>query len=140
MDACSLETGWLKWIECHPSLAGYIQAVGTILAVLVAFFAPRISAYFERRARESERRSETKKFIRSRIPEAKEIGLRVANVRNALLDNQKQPPGDRNNRTDWFNTDAFLKPPNAMEYSYQWDSGLLEEKIKPFFPPRGCHT
>jgi hypothetical protein len=38
-------------MECHPGAAGYIQAIGTIAAVLIAFWAPQISERFERHSR-----------------------------------------------------------------------------------------
>jgi hypothetical protein len=31
---------WLRWIECHPGLAGYIQAAGVIVTVAIALLGP----------------------------------------------------------------------------------------------------
>lgn len=47
---------WLCWIEQHPGLASWVQAVGTILAVLVAVLVPTLSAWLSERARIKEAR------------------------------------------------------------------------------------
>src|SRR4051812_33615780 len=33
-DACTLEgLAFLRWIECHPALGGYLQAIGVVMAL-----------------------------------------------------------------------------------------------------------
>lgn len=40
-NACMSEPNWaLKWIECHPGLAGYIQAVGIVATLMIALLGP----------------------------------------------------------------------------------------------------
>ncbi len=39
---------WLRWIECHPGLAGYVQAVGVIATVALAVFGPPLILFFNR--------------------------------------------------------------------------------------------
>lgn len=45
-DACTFEpNSILRWIECHPSFAGYLQAIGTIAAFALALLAPPIVSW-----------------------------------------------------------------------------------------------
>jgi hypothetical protein len=54
-DACTQEANVeVRWFECHPGTASYVQAVGSILAILVAILAPIL---FDRHKRKSEARS-----------------------------------------------------------------------------------
>lgn len=40
-NACTMEpSAVLRWIECHPGLAGYVQAVGAVAAIAVALAFP----------------------------------------------------------------------------------------------------
>jgi hypothetical protein len=43
-DACLLEPNIaLKWIECHPSTAGWLQAVFSVMATLTEIYEGRIA-------------------------------------------------------------------------------------------------
>jgi hypothetical protein len=48
----------VRWIECHPGLAAWVQAVGTILAVVIALTVPIAAELLSRRGRS--RRTEEK--------------------------------------------------------------------------------
>jgi hypothetical protein len=49
-NACATEpSAVLRWIECHPGLAAWVQAVGTIAAVLLAMAVPVAAEFFVRR-------------------------------------------------------------------------------------------
>lgn len=43
-NLCSVD--WLHWIECHPGLAGYIQAAGVIITVALALLGPPVVLLF----------------------------------------------------------------------------------------------
>lgn len=48
----------MRWIECHPGLAGYLQAAGSLLALLIAIAVPwMIHRQQDRTAREPHQRS-----------------------------------------------------------------------------------
>src|ERR1041385_7341778 len=48
-NACAMEpSAVLRWVECHPGLAAWFQAVGTIAAVLLALAAPIASEFIAR--------------------------------------------------------------------------------------------
>ena len=51
-NACSMEpSAALRWVECHPGLAAWVQAVGTIAAVLLAIAVPTAVEFVARRGR-----------------------------------------------------------------------------------------
>lgn len=51
MNACTTETGWLRWIECHPGTAAWVQAIFTIVALLIAIGIPVFHDFLIRRRR-----------------------------------------------------------------------------------------
>lgn len=43
-DACTLEADrTLRWIECHPGVAGYIQAAGVVATIAIAVLGPPLA-------------------------------------------------------------------------------------------------
>lgn len=44
-----LDPSWLCWIETHPALAGWFQAVGSIAAIVVALLVPYVQHEVQRR-------------------------------------------------------------------------------------------
>jgi hypothetical protein len=49
-DACTMDPHWwMRNIECHPGLAAYVGAVGTIIALGVAIVVPFLSDKLNRR-------------------------------------------------------------------------------------------
>ena len=52
LNACGFEpSSAVRWIECHPGLAAWVQAVGTILAVVIALTVPIAAELLARRGR-----------------------------------------------------------------------------------------
>jgi hypothetical protein len=51
-NACTMDPHqWMRLIECHPSFAGYLQLVASIIAMAVAILAPVFIARSDRRRR-----------------------------------------------------------------------------------------
>jgi hypothetical protein len=68
-DACTLEpNAVLRWIECHPSAAGWAQAFGTFVAVLVAIAVPAIGRYLESTAIKADRADRSRQFVTNLLP------------------------------------------------------------------------
>jgi len=62
-DACTLEPNlWLRWIECHPALAGYLQTIGTIAAVSAAIAIPLLIRNADKAAARDNLRNRSKTF------------------------------------------------------------------------------
>lgn len=48
-DACTMDPHlWMRAIECHPSFAGYLQFIGTMLALIVAIGVPLLIDQLQR--------------------------------------------------------------------------------------------
>jgi hypothetical protein len=58
----------IKWIECHPGLAGYVQAVGVIAGVAIALFGPPIARWLERWHQRRARAKSIVRFARGCLP------------------------------------------------------------------------
>jgi hypothetical protein len=80
-------TDWLQWIECHPGLAAWVQAIGTITAVLIAVFLPLWLEHRAHRERSRVIRLETQAAF-SRVQQA------LAAVRMAVEQPREWPPDD----------------------------------------------
>jgi hypothetical protein len=118
-DACTMESSAiLRWMECHPGFAGYVQAVGTIGAVVIALYAPRIAAYFSRRANQEERRTRTLILVQSLGTPTIDVGVEADRIKRELEDIRKLPP-DSGAWPGWFEKKLLLKPPLQFEYLHQ---------------------
>lgn len=120
----------LQWIECHPGLSGYLQAVGTVLAILVAFYAPSISRWLDRRHARRLVVAASRQFMRSLRPAYASIE-NDSNKAIAALDAQTASPAEnelimkRGAETmslpnDWFNLLLVQLPPQ-LDYMDQHD-------------------
>lgn len=115
-DACIREP-WaiLRWIECHSGLAGYLQAVGTVAAVAVAAFAPRIAEWFQERRRKHELTVRTNLLLESLVTPTIDVGVAADSIKRQLVRFRGHPPTPTI-WTEWFDSDLFLKPPLAFEF------------------------
>jgi hypothetical protein len=71
---------WLRWIECHPGLSGYLQVLGTMLALFVAIGAPLLIELAQRRNIRRERRVRAASLLKA---VASDVG--IAATRAILL-------------------------------------------------------
>jgi hypothetical protein len=53
---------WVRFVECHPGLAGYVQAAGVILTILGAMFWPLLKRLYDRWLRSRARRQNTRRY------------------------------------------------------------------------------
>ena len=68
-NACEREANWiLRWIECHPGLAGYIQAIGVVITIIIAVLGPPLARYLERRKARAARKDLTNSIIQGAVP------------------------------------------------------------------------
>ena len=76
-NACTQEpNAWLRWIECHLGVAGFVQAIGTILAVVAAVI---IASAQSRTSVKVERERENAKRAADR-KSAHILALRLASI------------------------------------------------------------
>jgi hypothetical protein len=73
---------FLVWIEAHPGLAGWAQALGGILAVLAALMVPLRIQAIQRRLSRDERRREARGLAILLYPELVHLEMRLARARN----------------------------------------------------------
>ena len=51
-NACTMEPSIvLRWVECHPAMAAWVQAIGTIFAVFIAVAVPIAAEFLLKRGR-----------------------------------------------------------------------------------------
>lgn len=123
-DACTLEPFFLlRWIECHPSLAGYIQAIGTVLAVGVAMAAPAIESYFARRQAAKDLRARTLGFIEMLATPITDVGVDATRARAKWLAWKHGVP-QAHLWTDLLNEMLVKIPPELMSLGYANDFDL----------------
>jgi len=119
-NGCMNEPVWfLRWIECHPGLAGYIQAAGTVIAVLVALYAPRIASWFEYRQWRAKCKARTQMLLESLGMPVAEVGVRAVQIKIALA-RQTEPPASQEGWNVWFDT-VVLRLPAGLDY---WEQKL----------------
>jgi len=119
-NACMSEPNWvLKWIECHPGLAGYIQAVGVVATLMVALLGPPLArAVAHWRARLARRTATTNTICGS--DESVEALLERINGRLATVDTYGDPYG----------TDANLVFDNlGIEIPYRLDMQFFDNEV-----------
>lgn len=58
----------LRWIECHPSFAGYIVAVGTVAAFCLALFGPPLERWLRSKSETSALRTRTAQVLAAISP------------------------------------------------------------------------
>jgi hypothetical protein len=108
----------LRWMECHPGFAGYVQAVGTVGAIVIAMYAPRIAAHFSKKARQEERRARTLVLVRSLGTPTIDVGVEADRIKRALEEIKRLPP-NAGAWADWFEQRLLLKPPLQFEFLHQ---------------------
>lgn len=118
-DACTMEPfAVLRWMECHPGFAGYVQAVGTVGAVIIALYAPSIAAYFSRRASLEERRARTLILVQGLGTPTIDVGVEADRIKSALEEIRMLPPNP-GAWADWFENRLLLRPPLQFEFLHQ---------------------
>lgn len=107
---CIIEpVGILQWIECHPGLAGYLQAMGGVLAVLVAVFAPQIAARFQQKQLQAEANENTGRWVKvldAAMPSVVDMCAELS----FKIRTQTCPPAGGNLWSEWFQTIAYVMP------------------------------
>jgi hypothetical protein len=101
--------GLLPWIECHPGLAGYLQAIGVVAAVAMAFLAPNITARFQRKQAQDEIKQNTRRFIPT-LDKAMVVAVRTCQNIETKIILQQGPPTGGNAWSDWFQSIAYVMP------------------------------
>lgn len=81
MSACS-DPDWLCWVEAHPALAGWFQAIFSVLAILAAIAVPLLLAWLD--ASRHKRRLHIAAFRASTAALAT-LGLLVDRIRGARV-------------------------------------------------------
>jgi hypothetical protein len=131
-DACTMDPHqWMRFVECHPGFAGYIQAIGAIAAVFIAFLSPRIAAWFAERDRHAARLQRTRDLISGLETPAIDVGVAAAQIKDALDLWSKAPPGDLQ-WNNWCEKNLLLRPPPQFEFLYQALDGTEPSLIAPY--------
>jgi hypothetical protein len=94
----------LRWIEAHPGLAAWVQAIGAILAIIVAFLVVFLQQRLERRAAASERR-------------ARAIGLAILLHTDLVA---LQGAIDRTERAGALESEVLKVPASIVQYADQF--------------------
>jgi len=92
--------GWLvqfgSWIEQHPGIASWVQAVGATFAVIAAVLVPATQARYARRQREADRDLRAKSLAIAIYPELHHIRGAYRRIRHELTELAEQKrPADR---------------------------------------------
>jgi len=128
-NACIQDPNWwMRQIECHPAFAGYVQALGSIGAIIVAFYASQISLWWERRNFAAAIAADTQRLIESLREPAMEVRRRADTIKGQLGFFRNQAPGD-DIWDDWFQTTILLKPPIEFEFFDRRLDGIDLSKI-----------
>lgn len=131
-DACTQEpNSWLRWIECHPGLAGYLQALGVILAVVIAFLSPQIAGWYAKRQRRVQILQNTRDLVGGLETPAIDVGV-VANRIKLKLDQHKNSMPDALIWKDWFEKEIFLPLSPQFEFLYQQLEGTNPVLMAPY--------
>jgi hypothetical protein len=73
-DACTMDPHhWMRFIECHPGFASYIQAAVVSVTLLGAIFYPPLRLAYEKWLRAYSRKKEAKRYAYSLLPEVETI-------------------------------------------------------------------
>src|SRR5271168_1205969 len=95
-DACTIEpNSWLRWIECHPGLAGYVQAVGVVGTLMLALLGPPVAQLIEFVRERRARNKTTISVARSLLPYVNSMLERIEG-RLVTLSTYSEPEG-----SDW---------------------------------------
>ncbi|HTW34840.1 MAG TPA: hypothetical protein VMD53_09495 [Rhizomicrobium sp.] len=121
-DACTFEpNSWLRWVECHPGLAGYIQAIGTIGAILVAILAPVIATQWQSHLEYRARLQRSKTLAGSMRNTIWDVDAEVRRV-GELLAAATEPPEDTMNG-NFLARQLVLRLPPKLDLFYQVVAG-----------------
>jgi hypothetical protein len=132
-NACASAQFWLlKWTECYPGFAAYLQALGSLIAIGIAFFSPQIAARYMRREREAEARQSTQTFAQYLNGEMPKVQSRCSEIR-LLIEEQSQPPELGMDWSDWFQKIGYVMQPglaNLIPATNNADNGPLTPFVK----------
>src|ERR1700749_1117003 len=108
-----------RWIECHPGVASFVQALGVIATVAAALFAPRLAFLFDKRERIKARRRLTEEVVSVLKPAAQDLAAQLREKHGVLhLYRGASPPADR--WTAWFNDELPCSIPVPIEFLHQF--------------------
>ena len=86
-DACTMEPrALLRWIECHPGLAGYIQAVGVVATVALALLGPPAARLWAAWKHRRARRRQTRAIALALIPFVNQISETIGDHIHQILE------------------------------------------------------
>lgn len=111
-DVCTMEpNGVLRWIECHPSLAGYIQAVGVIATVAIAIFGPPLGSWIAGIQARIARKRQTIKWAKALLPSVNTLIERI-DARISTLGTYDEPDDGSWNI---FHDNIMIELPGALD-------------------------
>jgi hypothetical protein len=117
-DACTMEpNAWLRWLECHPGLAGYLQTIGAVIAIGVAVASPWIAASFADRQARKARAERTWVLIGALKDPVQNIAAAAARA-EAYLEKWKHAAPQQNLWPDFCKT-IFVSVPTAIDLLHQ---------------------
>ena len=119
------------WIESHPGTAAWVQAVGTVTAVVVAMFAPAITAWFSRREARAARDERTQVLIESLVMPTISVGTRAIAIKLELANRRNGPPPEQDVEK-WMDETILLRLPVELEFLHQRLEGIDPHKTAPY--------
>lgn len=107
----------LRWIECHPGLAAYVQAAGVIVTLAIASFGPPLTHRLERVRERRGRTAATVALAKHLLPSVHSLVERI-DGRLATVDTYDQPAAQ-----DWgiFFDNMMIEIPGALDLSLRSD-------------------
>ncbi|HEY2071783.1 MAG TPA: hypothetical protein VGG48_19640 [Rhizomicrobium sp.] len=114
-DACTMEQNhWLRWIECHPGLAGYLQAVGVVGTLVLALLGPLVARWIGRFRERRARNAKTLSLARSLLPHVNTLLERI-HGRLETLGTYSEPEGN-----DWglFLQNMMIEIPGPLDIRF----------------------
>jgi hypothetical protein len=122
---------FLRWVECHPGLAGWGQAIFTALAVFAAITTPRIAEYFADRRATRDLRRQTAQIVATLRTTAAELLPQIGVIAKRVSNHRQRPPGDLSWK-DWFEKDVHCPMPVPLEFMHQQVGGMDDTAVAPF--------
>lgn len=110
-DACTADPHqWMRFIECHPGFASYLQAMFSVLAILVAVAVPACMTYFENARRAKERVIHAQNIIVAAAPHVFSTMGRTSQLRTTILHMRGTRPAIGNLREAFLTLQLLVSP------------------------------
>lgn len=121
---------WMRFIECHPGLSGYLQFMGAILALVVAIAVPIRIALRDRAERNELRLQRSGSMATSLVGAVWLLEADIDRVRKSL-DRYKDHAPDALSWSGWF-SEIELRVPEELSSSISLMHDMFEQIIGPF--------